>query len=101
MAEKMCLVFFFQIPVFTCSLNYALLNSVPLLRAPSFACNLHTCDLYNFFCVFACIDLNTQETFFHKSEQALLLRFNCVACLSVTKSQELPYGRGKIKTYLI
>lgn len=33
--------------------------------------------------------------YFHKSVQALLLRFNCPTCMSVTKSQELPYGKDK------
>lgn len=64
MAGKKKKVGFFKnlLPVFTCSFNYALPNSIPLLIDPSFTCSLHMQNLHNF-CGFACIDLNTQTIF--------------------------------------
>lgn len=82
----------------TYTLNHAWLNRVPSLREPAAASSSYTWDPHVFH-AFACIDLSTQETFFHTSAQ--LLRINCAACLSVTKSQEQEHGIGKIKTYLI
>lgn len=76
-----------------------LANNVPLLRVPSFTCSLQTCDLHNF-CGFACIDLNTQDNI--SINQCKHCYWDLIVLhVRLSKSQELPYGKGKIKTYLI